>query len=320
MKRQQVIDKTKHVMRFQHKSLATEKTYVHWICRYMDWCVAHPVGSHAEKVNSFLTHLAVKSNVSASTQKIALNAVVFLHRYIINIDLGDIGRFRPSTKPKKLPVVLSTHEIKRLLSNLDGIAWLIISMLYGCGLRLREGLSLRVQDIDFDRHIVMVRCGKGNKDRSTMLPPSLIDHLQAQVAQVSALHKRDTADGFGEVYLPHAIERKYPNAATSLGWQYLFPATKIGACPRTGVMRRHHLHPTAISKALRQAVKKAGIHKRVGAHALRHSFATHLLESGSDIRTVQELLGHAHVSTTQIYTHVMQTGVVSTRSPLEVVA
>ncbi|MBV2138544.1 MAG: integron integrase [Candidatus Thiodiazotropha sp. (ex Ctena orbiculata)] len=320
MKRQQVIDKTKHVMRFQHKSLATEKTYVHWICRYIDWCIAHPVGSQAEKVNSFLTHLAVKCNVSASTQKIALNAVVFLHRYIINIDLGDIGRFRPSTKPKKLPVVLSTHEIKRLLSNLDGIAWLIISMLYGCGLRLTEGLSLRVQDIDFDRHIVMVRSGKGDKDRSTMLPPSLTDHLQAQVAQVSALHKRDIVAGFGEVYLPHAIGRKYPNAATSLGWQYLFPATKIGACPRTGVMRRHHLHPTAISKALRQAVKKAAIYKRVGTHTLRHSFATHLLESGSDIRTVQELLGHAHVSTTQIYTHVMQTGVVSTRSPLEVVA
>jgi integron integrase len=271
-------------------------------------------------LRGFLTHLAVDRMVSKSTQHQALNALVFFYKQVLNIEVGDIGAFRPASTKKRLPVVLSRSEVAALLQGMSGTTRLIASLLYGSGLRLNEALSLRVQDVDFERRIITVRSGKGDKDRAVPLPASLIDPLKIQLQQCEVTHRRDIDDGFGEVYLPHAIERKYPNAAKALGWQFLFQSTTIGACPRTGVLRRHHLHETAVSKAIKKAVMAAGITKRVGAHTLRHSFATHLLEDGYDIRTIQELLGHSHVSTTQIYTHVAATGAAGVASPLEKIA
>lgn len=234
---------------------------------------------------------------------------------MLKIDLGDIGQFRAASRPKRLPTVLSTDEVASLLSHMHGTTWLIASLLYGSGLRLQEALSLRVQDVDLRRGLIMVRSGKGDKDRSAILPSSLRDALAQQIDNTRRLHTIDLANGYGEVYLPHALERKHPNAPKQTGWQYLFPSTQICVCPRTGVMRRHHLHDSALSKALKAATSAA--HKRVGAHTLRHSFATHLLERGTDIRTIQQLLGHADVSTTQIYTHVARNGAAGVISPLE---
>lgn len=318
------IDKTlsdaRNVIRFKQMSVATERSYLGWIKRYAYWVLSHPSGTHGEKLRNYLTHLACDRNVSASTQSQALNALVFLYREVKAVDIGDIGKYRVARKPKRLPVVLSTDEVGRLLSHLSGQHWLIASVLYGSGLRLAEALSLRVKDIDFDRRTITVRHGKGGKDRTTPLPAVLVDRLRHHIEDVERIHHRDLAGGLGEVYLPYALERKYPNAAKQFAWQYIFPASKPGPCQRTGVIRRHHIHPSAVSKALRAAVSASAIHKKVGAHTLRHSFATHLLESGYDIRTIQELMGHAHVSTTQIYTHVMANGAAGVVSPLEKVA
>lgn len=317
MKLSQAIEKARHVARFQHKSLRTEKTYIHWIRRYAHWCRKHPVGDHRDKLRGFLSHLATDRNVSAATQSQALNALVFFYRFVTTIELGDIGEYRPAKRPKRLPVVLSPAEAQSVLSHLHGTPWLVCSLLYGAGLRLNEALSIRVQDVHFDRGLITIRSGKGDKDRTVMLPAPLRDALQQRQADTIRLHRRDLANGFGEVYLPHALERKYPHAAKETGWQYLFPASRIGACPRTGVLRRHHLHDSAVSKALKAAARASGITRRVGAHVLRHSFATHLLESGTDIRTIQQLLGHSDVSTTQIYTHVARNGAAGVASPLE---
>jgi len=320
MNLQEAINHTRQVARFRHLAYKTEKSYIHWITRFGRWCKQNPAGGHADKVRGYLTHLAVDRRVSKSTQTQALNALVFFYKRVLATDLGDIGQFRPATAPKRLPVVLSQSEVKDLLANMRGIPWLVASLLYGSGLRLNEALSIRVQDIDLERRIITIRAAKGDKDRAAILPGPLINDIRRQIDQALATHQRDLADGFGEAYLPHAIERKNPGAATAPGWQYVFQSTKIGACPRTGVLRRHHLHDTAIGKAIRVAAKKAGIKKRVGAHTLRHSFATHLLESGTDIRTIQQLLGHAHLTTTQIYTHVSTKGTAGTISPLEAVA
>jgi integron integrase len=317
MKLSETIERVRNVARFRHLSYKTEKSYVGWIVRYARWCAKHPDGNHAHKLNRYLTHLARDRNVSASTQSQALNALVFLYRKTLDVDLGDIGKFKPASKPKRLPVVLSQDEIVRLFNHMRGDTWLIASLLYGSGLRLAEALSLRLQDVDIDRGIITVRAGKGDKDRSAILPASLAAPLRQQIERVTRQHRIDLADGFGEVYLPHAIERKFPNAAKATGWQFLFPATRIGACPRTGVMRRHHLHDSAVAKAIKAAARAARIDLRVGAHTLRHSFATHLLERGTDIRTIQLLLGHSDVSTTMIYTHVARSGAASIASPLE---
>lgn len=320
MKLSDVLAKARDTMRFRHMSYRTEQSYLHWIGRYARWCSEHPAGDHAAKLRGYLTHLALDRNVSASTQAQALNALVFLYRHVLTIELGDIGQFRAATRPKRLPVVLSQDEVKRLLGHMRGTTWMIASLLYGSGMRLQEALSLRVQDVDLDRSIITIRSGKGDKDRAAILPSSLRDPLAQQIEHVRRLHRIDRAHGYGEVYLPHAIERKYPNASRETAWQFLFPSSGIGACPRTGVMRRHHLHDSALSKAIKAAVSAAGINKRVGAHTLRHSFATHLLERGTDIRTIQQLLGHAHVSTTQIYTHVATNGAAGVTSPLEAIA
>jgi len=313
----EVKERARHVARFRHLSYRTEKTYLHWITRYSRWCVKHRDGSHADKLRRFLTHLAVDRKVSKATQQQALNALVFLYKQVLGIEIGEIGAFRPATAPKRLPVVLTRQEVDAILGNMHGTTKLIASLLYGSGLRLAEALSLRVQDVDLDRGIITVRGGKGDKDRAVPLPVTLQEPLRLQLAQCEVTHQQDLAAGFGEVYLPNAIERKYPNAAKAPGWQFVFQATRIGACPRTGVLRRHHLHDSAVSKAIKAAVRKTGITKRVGAHTLRHSFATHLLEGGTDIRTIQELLGHAHLTTTQIYTHVAKVGAAGTVSPLD---
>ncbi len=315
MKGKELLQQADHKMRFMGYARATRKTYHHWLAQYFRWCVRFPHGSSEDKARGFLTDLAVRCNVAQSTQHQALCAVVWFYKNMTESPLGTIGEFVNTARGSRLPVVLSQEETRALLDAMTGIHWLIASVMYSGGLRLTEALSLRIKDVDTGRQQITVRQGKGNKDRTTTLATSLAPHIQAQQERVQALHRGDTAAGYGEVYLPNAIARKYPNAAKSTAWQYLFPASKIGACPDTGVLRRHHIHPTAFTKALRAAKKKAGIKKHFTAHALRHSFATHLLETGTDIRTVQELLGHKHVDTTMIYTHVMQKHHV--RSPLE---
>ena len=233
----EVIESTRNVARFRHLSYRTEQSYLHWVKRYAHWCASHPIGEHTDKLRAFLSHLAIDRHVSKSTQAQALNALVFLYRHVLQISLGDIGTFKPATRPKHLPVVLSVDETKRLLSHMHGTTWLIASLLYGSGLRLNEALSIRVQDIDLDRGLITIRAGKGDKDRGAILPGPLSEPLRQQIANVGRLHLRDLSDGFGEVYLPNAIERKYPPANKSLAWQYVFPASKIGPCPRTGVLQ-----------------------------------------------------------------------------------
>lgn len=313
-----LLDRVRERIRVKHYSRSTEKTYIYWIRWYIHHHgLRHPKDMGATEVEAFLSHLATVRQVSAGTQNQAMHALLFLYREVLEIDLpwlDGITRAKPS---KRIPTVLTQSETRALLANVDGLPGLIIRLLYGTGMRLMEGLRLRVKDIDFAGRIITVRDGKGAKDRAVMLPYSVAEPLRHHLDDVKRIHTRDLAAGFGSVYLPHAIERKYPRAAYDFGWQYIFPASKPGACPRTGEIRRHHLHDSAVSKAIKSARRSAGIVKHIGAHTLRHSFATHLLESGTDIRTIQQLLGHSHVSTTQIYTHVAERGAAGVTSPLE---
>lgn len=313
----QTIEAARNVLRFKHMAIKTEKSYVGWISRYGHWCQAHPDGSHEDKVRAYLTHLATDRRVSQSTQNQALNAIVFLYRHVLRVDVGNFAGFHPARPPRRLPNVLTQEEVSRLLAHMTGQHWLIGALLYGAGLRLAEALSIRVQDIDFGRGIITVRGGKGDKDRAVMLPATVAEPLRHHIEAVRRTHAQDLAVGYGSVYLPHALERKYPRAAYEFGWQYVFPASKVGPCLRTGEIRRHHIHDSAVSKAIKTARKAAKIVKPVGAHTLRHSFATHLLEAGADIRTIQQLLGHADVSTTMIYTHVVRKGAAGVTSPLD---
>jgi len=317
MKLSEVINSVRNTMRFRHMSIRTEKSYIIWIKDFSKWCKNHPVGGHGDKLKAYLTHLARTRNVAAATQRQALNAIIFLYKNVLKIDIGDISGFAYAKKPRTLPVVLSQQEIAALLPNIAGQNYLIVALLYGAGLRLNEALSIRVKDIDFDRGIITVRQGKGNKDRAVMLPSTIADDLQYHIKEVKRIHSRDLAEGFGDAYMPNALDRKYPGAVKSFSWQFVFPATRIGPDPRTGALRRHHIHDSAVSKAIKSAARVAGIKKPVGAHTMRHSFATHLLESGTDIRTIQQLLGHKHVSTTMIYTHVSKSGAAGVASPLE---
>lgn len=316
----QTLEAAHNVIRFRQMSYRTEQSYLHWIKRFGLWCRANPDGGHEDKARGFLTHLALDGNVSAATQKQALNAIVFLYRQVMRIEPGDFSGFSPARTPKHLPTVLSQDEVSRLLAHITGQHWLIAALLYGAGLRLQEGLSMRVKDIDFTRRIITVRDGKGAKDRAVMLPDAVAEPLRHHLEAVRRIHQRDLANGLGEAYMPKALARKYPTAAKELGWQFAFPASRPGPCPRTGAIRRHHLHDSAMSKAIKAAARDAKINKHIGAHTLRHSFATHLLEGGTDIRTIQQLLGHAHISTTQIYTHVAQRGAAGTTSPLDRIA
>ncbi|MDH7487374.1 MAG: integron integrase [Anaerolineae bacterium] len=312
-----LLDQTRDAIRLKHYSYRTEETYLNWIRRYILFHnKRHPAEMGAPEVEAFLTHLAVKEHVAASTQNQALSALLFLYREVLHKDLGPIDALR-AKKPKRLPTVLTKEETLRLLNHLSGTHQLMAKLIYGSGLRLMECLRLRVKDLEFERRAIIVRDGKGEQDRVTVLPDSLIPLLQEHLQQVKALHQQDLAHGFGSVYLPDALARKYPNADKEWGWQYVFPANSLSRDPRSGVIRRHHVHESSLQKAIREAARLAGISKPVGPHTLRHCFATHLLENGYDIRTVQELLGHKDVKTTMIYTHVLQRGGLAVRSPLD---
>ncbi|WP_082859285.1 integron integrase [Microbulbifer sp. Q7] len=311
------LDNLRLHMRDAGLAYTTERTYVHWIKRFILFHnKRHPKDMGVPEVEHFLTHLSEERDCSVGTQRIVLNALVYLFTRFLGIELKGLS-FSKAKRPRRLPVVYSRSEVAQILSHLSGAGRLRVQLLYGSGLRSAELLSLRVKDIDFGSNNVFVRAGKGNKDRTTILPQGLIADLQRQIERVRILHEQDLADGMGNVYLPDALARKYPNAAKELAWQYLFPASQTGPCPRTGEVRRHHLHPTALAKQIRRAVKAAGIHKPARAHAFRHSFATHLLESGYDLRTIQELLGHSDISITEIYTHVVNRGSKGVLSPMD---
>ena len=313
-----LLDKMRDKIRVKHYSIRTEQTYLDWVRRYIRFHgLRHPRELGAEAVEAFLTHLAVKRNVAASTQNQAKSALLFLYKEVLGAELPWLDGVESAKQSKRLPVVLSQSEATQLLARMSGTAGLIARLLYGSGLRLMEGVRLRVKDLDLDRCEILVRDGKGAKDRVTVLPQRLMEPLAAQLAVTDALHKRDLSEGFGAVYLPHALERKYPNAPREWAWQYVFPAERLSVDPRSGVRRRHHFDEQLVQRAMRDALRAAGIPKPATPHSLRHSFATHLLESGYDIRTVQELLGHADVRTTMIYTHVLNRGGRGVVSPLD---
>ena len=306
-------------IRLRHYSIRTEEAYVDWARRFVLFHgKRHPADMGAEEIRDFLSHLASERNVSASTQNQAKSALLFLYKEVLGLDLPWLDEVISAKKGKRLPVVLTQTEMRRLLNGTSGSMGLIVALLYGTGMRLMEGLRLRVKDVEFTRREIIVREGKDNKDRVTVLPENLILPLQKHLEKVKALHERDLEAGFGEVYLPDALAVKYPNAARSWGWQYVFPSSVRSLDPRTGIERRHHVHEASVQRAVREAAKLANIAKPVTPHVLRHSFATHLLQAGYDIRTVQELLGHKDVSTTMIYTHVLNKGGRGVVSPLDV--
>ena len=318
MSQPRLLDRVREEIRLRHYSIRTEKSYINWISRFILFHnKQHPQTMGAEQISSFLSYLAVRQNVAASTQNQALNALIFLYQQVLNIEMPEIEGMVRAKKPKKLPLVLSRDEVNRVIAALPAPYWLMGALLYGSGLRLMECLRLRVQDIDFDYKQILVRSGKGNKDRRSMLPQKTVDPLKRQIKYVLQLHRRDLANGFGDVYLPDALAKKYPHAGREAGWQYLFPADRISKNPRSDRERRHHLHESMLQGQVKKAVRTAGLNKPASCHTLRHSFATHLLEDGYDIRTVQELLGHADIRTTMIYTHVLQRGGQGVRSPLD---
>jgi integron integrase len=312
-----LLDQVRDALRLKHYSIRTEDSYVNWIRRYILFHnKRHPNEMGASEVEAFLTHLAVNESVAASTQNQALSALLFLYREVLKKDLGPIDALR-ARKPKRLPTVLTKEEVHRVLGHLSGTHQLMAKLLYGSGLRLMECVRLRVKDIDFAQRAIIVRDGKGQEDRVTMLPESLIAPLQEYLQRVKRLHEEDLAKDHGTVYLPYALERKYPNANREWIWQYVFPSGHLSVDPRSGVVRRHHQDESGLQKAVRQAAQRAGIPKPVTPHTFRHSFATHLLEAGYDIRTVQDLLGHKDVKTTMVYTHVLNRGGLAVRSPLD---
>jgi integron integrase len=301
-----------------HYSPRTEETYCHWAKRYILFHLKrHPAEMGEGEINAFLTSLAVKEKVSASTQNQALCALLFLYRHVLKRELGDFGEVVCARKPKRLPVVMTRDEVKAVLGHLIGDKWLMAGLMYGAGLRLMECLQLRVQEVDFQQGEVIVRDGKGGKDRRTMLPQSLAAPLQEHLRKVKSIHARDLAAGWGRVQMPDALDRKYPNAPAEWRWQWVFPQENRWLDIKTGEEGRHHIDASILQKAFKQAVGKAGLTKRATCHTLRHSFATHLLEDGYDIRTVQELLGHSDVKTTMIYTHVLNRGGKGVHSPMD---
>lgn len=317
-----LLDRVREATRTRHYSRRTEEAYVGWIKRFIFFHgKKHPAALGGAEVNAFLSHLAVEERVSASTQAQALCALLFLYRRVLDDPLPWLHEIVRARRKERLPVVLTRGEVRRVLGQMEGTPRLVAELLYGCGLRLLEALRLRIKDIDFVGNLVIVRQGKGDKDRRTMLPQSVKGQIRAQVEEARRLHQRDLGRGWGSVPLPDALERKKPNAAKEFGWQWLFPATRAWTNPETGTRGRHHLDESVIQRAVKAAVTAAQIDKSAGCHTFRHSFATHLLENGYDIRTVQELLGHADVRTTMIYTHVLQrTGRHAVRSPLDIAA
>jgi integron integrase len=317
-RRPRLLDQVHEAIRRRYFSRRTEEAYAHWIKRFIYFSgKRHPALLGEAEVTAILNHLAGERRVAASTQNQALSALLFLYKEVLGRELAWLDGLQRATRPPRLPVVLTRAEVERLLAELQGVRWLIASLLYGAGLRVMECLRLRVKDVDLGYRQILVRDGKGEKDRVTMMPEKLASPLAAHLARVKSLHARDLEAGFGEVSLPYALARKYPRAGHEWIWQYVFPATHRSADPEDGVVRRHHLYDSVPQRAIREAAQAAGIAKRVSCHTLRHSFATHLLESGYDIRTVQELLGHSDVSTTMIYTHVLNKGGRGVRSPLD---
>ena len=313
-----LLEQVRDYLRTKHYSIRTERAYLDWIKRYILFHgKRHPKDMSAAEVEAFLTHLAVERDVSASTQNQAKSALLFLYREVLGIVLPWLENVTTAKTPKRLPVVLTEEEVKRVLGQMEGTLWLMFSLLYGTGMRLMECVRLRVKDVEFSRREIIVREGKGFKDRVTMLPQILLEPLQQHLARVRKLHKDDLAQGYGKVYLPNALAKKYPNAAAEWGWQYVFPARGFSTDPRSGEVRRHHVDEKLIQRAMKRAVQQVGIVKLATPHTLRHSFATHLLQSGYDIRTVQELLGHKDVQTTMIYTHVLNRGGKGVVSPLD---
>ena len=315
-----ILDEMRDVMRRRHYSIRTERAYCDWVKRY---ALHFNMQSRADlrdgerKIEEYLTFLARDRNVAPSTQNQALNALVFLYKHVLKQPLKDSINAERAAKKVKIPVVLTRDETKRIMNALSGVHQLIVKLLYGSGLRIIECLRLRVHDVDFGMNALTVRSGKGDKDRVTTFPPSLRSSLESHLQRVKVMHESDLANGYGEVYLPYALDRKYPNAGQQWQWQYVFPANSLSTDPRTGKRRRHHLDPSPVNKAIANAVRTAGVQKRVTAHTFRHSFATDLLRRGTDIRTIQSLLGHKDVQTTMIYTHVLQQGGEGVVSPLE---
>jgi len=315
-----LIDEVRRVMRLKNYSISTERSYCEWIKRYTKY---HKMKSRDElsdgekKIEQFLTYLAVEGDVSSATQNQAMNALVFLYKQVLKQPLDkEINAVRAGKKVT-VPTVMTRKEVSRMIAHINGTPQLIVKLLYGSGLRSMEAVRLRVKDIDYDMKQLTVRSGKGSKDRYTTFPASMASLLENHLIQVKALHEYDLANGNGEVYLPYALSRKYPNAGKEWGWQYVFPSRKVSIDPRSGKCRRHHVDPSVVNKAIKSAAKKLGLTKQISAHTFRHSFATHLLERGTDIRTIQALLGHKDISTTMIYTHVLQRGGHGVLSPLD---
>lgn len=318
MTEQKLLQQVRNCIRTKHLSIRTEETYLNWIKRYILFHQkTHPRNLRESHIEQFLTSLAVDQQVSASTQNQALNGVLFLYREVLRIEIGDLHDIVRAKRTVRLPVVFAKKEIDSILQHLHGSQRLICALLYGSGMRLLECHRLRVKDIDFLRKQIVVREGKGEKDRITLLPSSLLPHLERQIAKVKLLHQEDKSDGYGDVYLPDAIRKKFPRAAKELLWQYVFPSSRRSVDPMSGAIQRHHIDESVVQRAFKSALEKSEVRKAGTIHSLRHSFATHLLESGYDIRTVQELLGHADVRTTQIYTHVVDRGNLNVRSPLD---
>ncbi|MFQ5729778.1 MAG: integron integrase [Waddliaceae bacterium] len=313
-----LFDQIKETLRYHHYSIRTEEAYTSWILKFIKFNgTRHPKEMGKTEIEQFLTHLAVKKNVAASTQRQAMHAILFLYREVLHAPVDDkIDPIR-TKRPKRLPTVLSKGEVRRLINAMDGTLQLMAKLLYGSGLRLMEVIRSRVFDLDFDNRLLMVRDGKGNKDRSTLFPELLHDQLRTHLKRVKILHEEDLKKGCGQVYLPSALSRKYPKAAGAWEWQYVFPSKGLSKDPRSGLIRRHHAHETTLQKAVYEARQRARISKRVSCHTLRHSFATHLLESGVNIRVLQELLGHKDVRTTEIYTHVINKDLSGIKSPLD---
>jgi integron integrase len=313
-----LLDRVREAVRTRHYSRRTEQAYVSWVRRFVIFHgKRHPAALGEVEVGQFLTYLATRKDVAASTQNQALNALVFLYRHVLETPLDPVDGVVRAKRPARLPVVFTREEVTAVLAGLSGTSALVGGLLYGSGLRLLEALRLRVKDLDFAAGQVIVRDGKGMKDRVTPLPMKLREPLQQHLRRIRLLHRQDLSEGGGSVYLPHALARKYPQAAVSWAWQYVFPSTRRSVDPRGGEVRRHHAPESSIQKAVKRAIGRAGIEKHGSCHTLRHSFATHLLECGYDIRTVQELLGHQDVRTTMIYTHVLNRGALGVRSPLD---
>jgi integron integrase len=316
--RPKLLDQVRQAIRARHYSYRTEKAYVHWIKRFIFFHNnRHPIEMAEAEIGRFLSALATDSKVSASTQNQALNALLFLYKEVLGKQIGFVDGVVRAKRPHRLPVVLTRQEVRSIVGCLEGSDWLMAMLLYGAGLRLMECLRLRVKDIDFTSNQIVVRAGKGDKDRHTMLPSAVKEPLSKHLNAIKRLHERDLERGLGRVSLPNALERKYPNADKEWGWQWVFPAASHYADKVTGERRRHHLHESVLQKAVKEAVRQAGVIKPASPHTFRHSFATHLLEDGYDIRTVQELLGHRDVSTTMIYTHVLNRGGKGVFSPAD---